>query len=109
MLQQSPNQPLPETIRVRALKGFRAHVDGTFGIVNPGDVVEVPRALAFEMRAAGKAVMTEDKPLRQTSYLPARKKLDKAQDPVAKQLAMLSEAVATLATLVKGMAPQAKA
>jgi hypothetical protein len=106
MLQQSPNQPLPETIRVKVLKGFRAHVDGTFGIVNPDDVVDIPRALAFEMRAAGKAVMVDAPLKRQTNYLPARKKDGaKAADPVTKQLALLSEAVASLAKLVQGMAP----
>lgn len=104
MLQQSPNQPLPETIRVKALKGFRAHVDGAFGIVNPGDVVEIPRVLAFEMRAAGKAVMTEEAPKRQKDYVPARKKVGAAQDPVARQLAMLTEAVAALTKLVSGAA-----
>ncbi len=105
MQQQAPNQALPEAIRVRAQKGFRAPVDGIFGIVNPGDVVEIPRALAMELRAAGKAVMTEEPLKRQKDYLPERKKAAKGGDPVAKQLALLSEAVSTLTQLVKGMTP----
>lgn len=105
MLQQNPNQPLPEVIRMRALKGFRATVDGQFGIVNPGDVVDIPRTLAMEMRAAGKAVMTEEQPKRQKDYLPARKKEGKAADPVSKQLALLSEAVGKLTELVVGLKP----
>lgn len=107
MLQQSPNQPLPEMIRVRALKGFRASLDGVFAIVNPGDVVEISRTLAMEMRAANKAVMTEDPVKRQKDFLPERKKTGKAVDPVGRQLAMLAEAVATLTTLVKSVMPSA--
>lgn len=32
---------MAEKFKVRALRGFRALVDGTFGAVNPGDVVEL--------------------------------------------------------------------
>lgn len=108
MLQQ-PNQPLPEVIRVRALRGFRASIDGVLSVVNPGDVVEVPRTLAMEMRAANKAVMTEDPLKRQKDFLPERKKAGKVADPVGRQLTMLTEAVAALTTLVKGMAAAAPA
>lgn len=106
---QNPSQALHETIRVRALKGFRAIVDGQFGIVNPGDVVEIPRTLAMEMRAANKAVMTDAELKRQKDYTPERKKAARVADPVSRQLALLTEAVATLTTLVKGAAPSAKA
>jgi len=105
----APNQPLPEVIRVRALKGFRASIGGEFGVVNPGDVVEIPRVLAMEMRAAGKAVMTEDNLKRQKDYLPERKKEGKSADPVSKQLGLLTEAVAKLTQLVGGLVPPAKA
>lgn len=108
MLQQQPNQALPEVIRMRALKGFRASINGEFGIVNPGDVVELPRVLAMEMRAANKAVMVDADLKRQKDYLPERKKAGKAADPVARQLALLTEAVAKLTALVAPAAAGSK-
>lgn len=70
---------LPDYIKVEALKGFRAHVDGRFTIVNPGDVVEVSRATAIDLRMANKAVMTEKKPVMQKEYLPERKRVSIGQ------------------------------
>lgn len=67
-------ETLPDYIRVEALKGFRAHVDGRFAIVNPGDVVEVSRATAIDLRMANKAIMTDKKPNVQKDYLPERKR-----------------------------------
>lgn len=67
-------ETLPDIIKVEALKGFRAHVDGRFTIVNPGDVVEVSRATAIDLRMANKAVMTDKKPMVQKDYLPERKR-----------------------------------
>jgi hypothetical protein len=100
--QQAPNQALPEIIRVRALKGFRASVNGQFGIVNPGDVVEIPTVLAMEMRAANKAVMVDEDLKRQKAYLPERKKnAVKVGDP----LVMMAEAVAKLTQLVESRLP----
>lgn len=101
MIQQQPNQALPETIRVRAQKGFRAHVDGAFGVVNPGDVVDVPRALAMELRASGKAVMTEERKQRQVDYLPERKK--NPPKDTATQLQVLTETVQALAGAVAAL------
>jgi hypothetical protein len=74
MQMQHPNQPLPEIIRVEALKGFRAVVNGQFGVVNPGDVVEVPLQTAIDLRVAKKAVMTDKDLKRQKDYLPERKR-----------------------------------
>lgn len=99
--QQPPNQALPEIIRVRALKGFRAHVNGQFGIVNPGDVVEIPTVLAMEMRAANKAVMTDEDLKRQKSYLPERKKNGAANDPIA----LMAAAVSKLTQLIESRLP----
>jgi len=70
----NPNQALPEVIRVEALKGFRASVNGQYGVVNPGDVVEVPLEVAIDLRTAHKAVMTQKELRRQTTYLPERKR-----------------------------------
>ena len=110
MLQTQPNQSLPEVIRMQAQKGFRAHIDGKFGIVNPGDVVDVPRPLAMELRAAGKAFMTDADVKRQKEYLPERKKAGKAAgDPVAKQIALLTDAVGKLTELVVNSLKPAKA
>lgn len=65
---------LPDEIRVEALRGFRAHVNGRFIVVNPGDVVTVARATAIDLRMANKAIMT-DKPMKvQENYLPERKR-----------------------------------
>lgn len=74
MLQMNPNQVLPEVIRVRALKGFRAHVDGRFGIVNPGDVVEVTKEVAVDLRMGQKAVMTDAALHRDKNYMPEHKR-----------------------------------
>lgn len=103
MIQQHmPNQGLPEIIRVEVIRGFRGTIDGRFSEVAPGDVVEVPRPLAMEMRAAGRALMT-DKPLhRQKDYLPERKKAgNKPSDPVQAQLAAMTKAFEGLAKVVE--------
>lgn len=76
---RQPNQALPEIIRVEALKGFRASIGGTFGVVNPGDVVEVPLQVAVDLRTAHKAVMTDKELRRQTGYLPERKRAKPAE------------------------------
>lgn len=97
--QYNPNQPLPEIIRVKAQKGFYAHIEGKLSIVNPGDVVDIPRQLACEMRAAGKAYMVDEPLKRQKDYLPDYARPEKA-DPVSRQLAALTEAVVALTALV---------
>lgn len=104
MLTQAPNQPLPETIRVRAIKGFRGVIDNVFGVASPGDVVHVPRALAMELRGAGKAVMTDEQPKRQDNYLPERKKGGRSLDPAERQLKALTVAVETLQKAVEALA-----
>lgn len=104
MITQQPNQSLPEIIRVKALRGFRGHINGRFGVANPGDVVEVPRALAMEMRAVGRAVMTAEDLGQQSDYLPERKKPGnaKAADPVQAQLSALTKAIEGMAKVVEG-------
>ena len=97
MLTQQPNQGLPEIIRVKSQKGFYAPLDGKLELVNPGDVVDIPRALAMEMRGAGKAYMVEEELKRQKNYLPAYAKT--SGDPLGRQLALLTEAVAALTAL----------
>lgn len=78
MLQQNQQSALPETIRVKVQRGFRCWQNGRIAAVNPGDVVEVPRALALEMRGAGKAYMVEDAVNVQANFVPERKRLAKA-------------------------------
>lgn len=97
----APNQGLPEIIRVRAIRGFRGLIDGQFGVANPGDVVEVPRALAMEMRSCGRAVMTDAEKSRQKDYLPERKRPGAApKDPVAAQLTAMTAALTSLKAVV---------
>lgn len=103
---QMPNQGLPDVIRVQALRGFRGFIDGQFGIANPGDVVEVPRALAMEMRACGRAVMTDKEKHRAKDYLPERKRNGAPADPMAAQVAALTSAVKAMQ---EGLAAQGKA
>ena len=94
MLTQQPNQGLPEIIRVKAQKGFYAPLDGKLELVNPGDVVDIPRPLAMEMRGAGKAFMVDEELKRQKGYLPAYAKT--SGDTIGRQLSLLTEAVAAL-------------
>lgn len=103
MLPQAPNTALPEIIRVKAQKGFYAPLDGKLELVNPGDVVEIPRALAFEMRAAGKAYMVNDPIKRQKDYKPAYATAAGGADPVARQMAMMAESLAALTKIVSGL------
>lgn len=67
-------QPGSQTRRVKATKGFYATVQGQFGIVNPGDVVDVDRHTAAMVISANKAADTTDAPTRQSTYLPERKR-----------------------------------
>lgn len=99
--QQQPNQGLPEVVRVRAQRGFRGLINGKFDAASPGDVVDVPRALAMELRGAGKAVMTNEELLVQKGYVPERKK-NKPADPMT-QIEALTSTVHSLAELVKGL------
>lgn len=103
-------QPGAQVVRVKATKGFYATVAGQFGIVNPGDVVDVDRYTASLVVGAGKAraATAEDKPTRQTNYLPERKRNPKrsAED----LLATLVEAVAANTQAIQALvASQAKA
>lgn len=65
---------IPEMVRVRAIKGFRAPVKGVFSIVNPGDVVTIPKSVAIDLRQANKAVMTDEAEKTQANFLPERKR-----------------------------------
>lgn len=98
---------VPEIVRVKALKGFRGLIDGSLGIANPGDVVDVPRDLAAAARFGGKAVMVDPvtEKVRQKDYLPERKK-NKPLDPQAAQVAALVDAVNSMQS---ALATQSKA
>lgn len=79
-------EQIPDMVRVRALKGFRAVVRGQYSIVNPGDVVMVAKSVAIDLRQANKAVMTDDAEKTQQNYLPERKRpksVEKAAKPAA--------------------------
>ena len=65
---------LPDVIRMKALRGFRTQVGGRFSIVNPGDVVEVDKLTAMDLRLANKAISTSDPIKQDASYMPARKR-----------------------------------
>lgn len=62
------------TLRVKATKGFFASTGGQFGVVNPGDVVELDKYTASLVLGAGKAQVTTDSLNRQANYLPERKR-----------------------------------
>lgn len=65
---------IPDRVNMKALRGFYAPVNGRFMSVNPGDVVEVDKALAVDLRLAKKAVMVSEAPHMNKDYLPARKR-----------------------------------
>lgn len=72
-------QPGAQVVRVKAIKGFYATVAGQFGIINPGDVVDLDRYTASLVVGAGKAEGAKDAtPSRQSKYLPERKRNPKA-------------------------------
>ena len=106
--QMAPNQGLPDIIRVKVVRGFRGLIDGQFGVANPGDVVEVPRGLAMEMRGAGRAVMTNDDKHRDPKYLPERKRAGLPADPVQAQLAAMTKALEGLQKVVEALTTSAK-
>lgn len=73
--QAMANDAIPDHVRVRALKGFRGHVDGRFQEVKPGEVVTVTKELAIDLRQSLKAVMTQDEVVRHPKgWLPERKR-----------------------------------
>lgn len=74
---------VPEFVRVKALKGFRAKVKGVYSIVNPGDVVMVEGPVAVDLRVANKAVMTDEPEKTQVNYLPERKRPKAAKEAKA--------------------------
>lgn len=81
--QQQQQSGLPEVIRVKAQRGFRGLVNGRFGVANPGDVVDVPRDLAMELRGAQKAYMVDEELKTQANFVPERKRISKAAPSVA--------------------------
>lgn len=85
--------------RVRAIRGFYAHRKGMFGVVNPGDVVDINVADAKMLRASGKADFVDASVSEKLDpdYVPARKK-DKTYglSPAEKQLAVLTDMVSAL-------------
>lgn len=85
-------------LRVKAIKGFYAVVGGQFGVVNPGDVVDLDRGTASMVLSAKKAELTQDTLKRQENYLPERKK--NPPPTQQDQLSSLTKAVESLAALV---------
>lgn len=96
-------------VRVRANKGFYANIQGQYGVVNPGDVVDLDRQLAAMMISANKAVQvpSDTKLVRDTDYKPERLKnpqptsedrLDKLQGAVEQLAGLVAQLVATQAS-----------
>lgn len=115
MLQAQANMGLPDVIRVKALKGFRALTkdNNQFTIVRPGDVVEVDRQLAMELRMHRKAVMVNEELKRQTDADVIAAKQAKRQtipsDPVAAQMATMAAAFERMTKAFEAMASTAPA
>jgi hypothetical protein len=102
-VQNMQGNALPEIIRMRALKGFRGQVDGQWGVVAPGDIVDVSRELAMTLRYGQKAVMVEpstEKKRAAGPWIPERKKHPQA-NPQAAQVAALTDAVVALQAAVQ--------
>lgn len=51
---------VPDVIKMKALRGWRGMVEGQFRVVEKGQVVNVAKELAVELRTYGKAVMTDE-------------------------------------------------
>jgi hypothetical protein len=100
---------LPELVRVKALKGFRATADGLFGVVNPGDVVEVTRADFPVLASAGRVVRTDADKVRAPNYIPERKKNGPAKSPELAKLEAIEGVVQGLASTVAALTEALKA
>jgi hypothetical protein len=90
-----------QAIRVRAIRGFYALREGAFGVVNPGDVVDLASPSDAKMlRANGKAEFVDAATVQkriQVDYLPARKKDPTyGKSPQELQMLALSKAVEVL-------------
>lgn len=75
-----------KNFRVRAVRGFRALVDGTFGVVNPGDVVDLASKDDYiSVLSTNRAVAVDEKtPLaRAKAYVPEYKR-ERLGKPAAK-------------------------
>lgn len=92
--------------KVRATRGFYAHRAGQFGVVNPGDVVEISNADARMLAAAGKAEFVDKETALKIdpNYLPERKKdPHRLKSPIERQLALQTEVVTQLKDAVSGL------
>lgn len=92
-------QPVQQNIpvRVRATKGFYAHVQGQYGVVNPDSVVDLPRELAAMMVSANKATLVDPS----TQLLRAEAKpRPSVVDPSIERLDRLQASVERLAEVV---------
>lgn len=88
-------------VRVRALKGFYAVVQGQFGQVNPGDVIDLDRGIARDLANKLQPVAPNEPLVRQKDYLPERKRNPKP-DQVS-ELAALRAAVDALTKVVTAL------
>jgi len=98
MNQQQQSLMNTAPVRVRATKGFYANVNGAFGVVNPGDVVDLDRGIASTVLNKIEVVAPDTKLVRNTSYLPERKRNPKPDS--ATQIATLTAAVEALTQTV---------
>jgi hypothetical protein len=95
-----PNQLQSQgPVRVKAHKGFFAVVDGKLGQVNPGDVVDLDRAIARDVVSKIELVAPTTALVRQTNYLPERKRNPKPTD-TGSELAALRASVDALTKTV---------
>ena len=93
-------------VRVKVLRGFYANRQGSYGVCNPGDVIDLDRNTAVMMVASGKAEESKEEMKHDPHWQPDRIK-NPPQDPVQSQIAALTQAVAALGELVKTLAAPA--
>jgi len=87
-------------IRVKALKMFKASIDGALPImVHPGDVVEVDRFMAGMLMTSEKAIATEEKLHLDRDYTAPVKPISIVADPFGAILKALETLTGTLGTL----------
>lgn len=70
-------------VRVRANKGFFATISGQFSKVNPGDVVDLEYGIARDLVSKIEVVAPNTPLVRQTDYLPERKRNPKPDQATA--------------------------
>ena len=102
MQKQNATQ-LSDIVRVEAKRSFHAHVDGRFGVINPGDVVDLSRDQAITVLGSQKAALSNREVKRDRNYEAPRLCNPAAQDPNTAQVAALTAAVQSLQAAVEGL------